>query len=68
MSAKELQSIVYRNPFRAFDITVSGGDIYKVKTPRDIAISKDGKMLFYFADDGTNTRIDAEFIAEITER
>ncbi len=68
MKTQELQSIVYRVPFRPFVIRVSGGSAYAVLSPKDIGISKDGRMLFHFADDGTNTRIDAELVSEITEK
>ena len=67
MQVLEIQKAVEREPFRPFSVRLNNGARYDFQTRKDLGASKDFEMLFHFADDGVNTRIDSDSIVEIIE-
>jgi hypothetical protein len=66
MRIEELKPRLERSPFRPFSVRVSSGATYTFTTDRDLAATKDFRVIFYFGPTGY-TIIDAESITEISE-
>lgn len=68
MKVHDVQGLVERKPFRPFAVRLSSGAKYSSKTSRDLGVTKDYHLLFYFAESSDAVRIDADSIVEIFER
>ncbi len=65
MKIDELKPRLERSPFRPFSVRVSSGATYAFTTERDLAATKDFRVIFFFGPSGY-TIIDAESITEIS--
>ena len=67
MKVSDVKDIVDRQPFRRFAVRLSNGAQYAFNEQRDLGVSKDYQMLFYFGPGGGAVRIDTENIVEVFE-
>jgi len=64
-TARELDKLIDRTPFRPFTVRVSSGGQYQFPDRRSVGMGKESQLLWHFGTGGENTMIVVSEINEI---